>query len=239
MEALTVALEGEVGSGAFGINTTSSDTDLMRVEVESLDTLLGVGENREDTRRERPRAEGEATQTGDTETTVYPLRKFMRLVTAGNPNVYPLLWTPNLTSPDVFVMRGLRDSLVSMKTVYAHCGFAGSVISDAERGKHNANRTHLVEEFGWDVKAGSHSLRCAYSITHLVFDGVYPMPMLEQEREHVLAVRRGEVPKDEVFAEVKELLFTLNHLPEGTLPAKADPAPINAWMRSVYLREGV
>ena len=66
------------------------------------------------------------------------------------------------------------------------------------------NRPELIERYGWDVKYGSHALRLAYQGHEIASEGTLSLPMREPQRERVLAVKRGEVPRDEVSAEIAE-----------------------------------
>jgi len=94
------------------------------------------------------------------------------------------------------------------------------------------NRPELIEAYGWDVKYGSHALRLAHQGFEIANTGNLTLPMPDRERERVLAVKRGEVDRDEVSAEISRLeLQVRSLLDEGgsPLPPTADLDRISAW----------
>jgi hypothetical protein len=94
------------------------------------------------------------------------------------------------------------------------------------------NRPELIEAYGWDVKYGSHALRLAHQGFEIASTGNLTLPMPDRERERVLAVKRGEVDRHEVSAEISRLeLQVRSLLDEGgsPLPPTADLDRISAW----------
>jgi hypothetical protein len=101
------------------------------------------------------------------------------------------------------------------------------------------NRPELVERFGWDVKYGSHALRLAYQGREIARTGALTLPMPAEERAHTLAVKRGEVPRDEVSAAIGALETEVRTLlDEGRtpLPEAVDVAAVTAWAVSAQRR---
>jgi hypothetical protein len=90
-------------------------------------------------------------------------------------------------------------------------------------GKRNRvpNRPELIERYGWDVKYGSHALRLAFQGREIAREGTLTLPMQADERERVLAVKRGEVPRDEV----SEQIFDLENDVRGILDRNESPLP--------------
>lgn len=94
------------------------------------------------------------------------------------------------------------------------------------------NRPELIARFGWDVKYGSHALRLAYQGFEIASTGTLSLPLPDRERERVLAVKRGEIPRDEVSAEIGRLETDVRALLDGgrtPLPEAADLDRITAW----------
>jgi hypothetical protein len=71
-------------------------------------------------------------------------------------------------------------------------------------GKRNRvpNRPELIEKYGWDVKYGSHALRLAHQGYELATQGTLTLPLKDETRERVLAVKRGEIERDDVSSEI-------------------------------------
>lgn len=84
-DTVQTSLIGEVGSTAHGLNTPESDRDLMGLFFETPEQLLGIAPAAESF-RDRPRGEGEKTQTGDVEYSFHPIRKYASLAAQREPD---------------------------------------------------------------------------------------------------------------------------------------------------------
>ncbi len=122
--------------------------------------------------------------------------------------------------------------------------FLGYMHSQHERmlgqSKRNVpNRPVLIEQFGWDVKYGSHALRLAYQGHEIASSGSLSLPLPDEQRQRVLAVKRGEIARDEVSAEIASLeaqVRTLLDQGRTPLPAAADFDRITTWAISAQRR---
>lgn len=238
-----VALGGEilrsvVGSGVHGIAIEGTDDhDEMGVYIEPPSAVLGVTRRREDyVWRTQP--EGVRSGHGDTDLILYSLRKFLRLAVKGNPTVLLPLYAPPgslvVLTPLGEELRALRGAFLSRQAVERFLGYMASqherMLGLSRRAV--PNRPELVERYGWDVKYGSHALRLAHQGLELAETGALTLPMPDEHRERVLAVKRGEVPRDEVSREIAGLEARVRRLlDEGRtpLPERADVAAIDAW----------
>lgn len=239
----SVALDGEilrsvVGSGVHGIAIEGTDDhDEMGVYIEPPSYVLGVEKHRADyVWRTQP--EGARSGPGDTDLVVYSLRKYLRLALKGNPTVMLPLYAPER---DLVVvtqlgreLRDLRSALLSQEAVER---FLGYMRSQHERmlgqSKRNVpNRPELIAKYGWDVKYGSHALRLAYQGREIAHTGSLTLPLPDAERERVLAVKRGEVPRAEVSAEIGLIEAEVRDLLDRgrtAVPETADHDRVSAW----------
>ncbi len=238
-------LRSVVGSGVHGIAIAGTDDhDEMGVYIEPPEYLLGVERHREDyIWRSQP--EGVRSQHGDTDLVLYSLQKYLRLAIKGNPTVMLPLFAPEeslvITTPLGEELRALRASFLSQQAVER---FLGYMHSQHERmlgqSKRNVpNRPELIDRYGWDVKYGSHALRLAHQGFEIASTGHLTLPMPTTERERVLAVKRGEVPRDEVSAEISSLEAEVRELlatGRTPLPETADFSVITAWAVSAQRR---
>jgi uncharacterized protein len=104
-----------------------------------------------------------------------------------------------------------------------------------ERGQRRVNRPELVDAHGYDTKYAMHVLRLGYQGRELLETGRISLPMREREREHVFAVRRGQVAFDEVLTEIGELERELEDLIETSpLPPDPDDAAVDAFLVRAY-----
>jgi predicted nucleotidyltransferase len=238
-------LRSVVGSGVHGIAIPGTDDhDEMGVYVEPPEQVLGIERVREDyVWRTRP--EGVRSGHGDTDLILYSLRKYLRLAVQGNPTVLLPLFAPTadllVLTPLGEELRAMRSAFLSRETVER---FLGYMVSQHERmlgqsRRDVPNRPELVERFGWDVKYGSHALRLAYQGREIARTGALTLPMPAEERAHTLAVKRGEVPRDEVSAAIGALETEVRTLlDEGRtpLPEAVDVAAVTAWAVSAQRR---
>lgn len=231
-------LRSVVGSGVHGIAIEGTDDhDEMGVYIEPPEWILGVERHREDYIW-RTQPEGVRSGHGDTDLVLYSLRKYLRLAIKGNPTVMLPLFAPEeslvVVTPLGEELRELRSAFMSRLAVER---FLGYMRSQHERmlgqSKRNVpNRPELIERYGWDVKYGSHALRLAYQGFEIASTGVLSLPLPERERERVLAVKRGEVDRDEVSSEIARLEDAVRMLLDedrSPLPKAADLDRISAW----------
>lgn len=231
-------LRSVVGSGVHGIAIEGTDDhDEMGVYIEPPEWILGVERQREDYIW-RTQPEGVRSGHGDTDLVLYSLRKYLRLAIKGNPTVMLPLFAPEeslvVVTPLGEELRGMRTAFMSRLAVER---FLGYMHSQHERmlgqSKRNVpNRPELIEKHGWDVKYGSHALRLAFQGFEIASTGSLSLPLPDSERSRVLAVKRGEVDRDEVSAEITKLEHAVRAVLEenrSPLPDTADLDQISAW----------
>lgn len=231
-------LRSVVGSGVHGIAIEGTDDhDEMGVYIEPPEWVLGVQRHREDYIW-RTQPEGVRSGPGDTDLVLYSLRKYLRLAIKGNPTVMLPVFAPEeplvVVTPLGQELRDLRPAFLSRLAVERFLGYMRSqherMLGQSKR--HVPNRPELIEKYGWDVKYGSHALRLAHQGFEIASTGNLSLPMPERERERVLAVKRGEVARDEVSAEITRLEAAVRSLLEEDrtpLPPTADLDRINDW----------
>jgi uncharacterized protein len=228
-----------VGSGVHGIAIAGTDdSDEMGIFIEPPEHVYGLAPSL-DHHIWRTQPEGARSGPGDTDLVVYSLRKFLRLVIKGHPTMLLPLFAPE---SDVLVGSALGDDLRAMRELFlsqdAVHRFLGYMHAQHERmlggGKRNRvpNRPELIERYGWDVKYGSHALRLALQGWEVASVGTLTLPMDEQDREMVLAVKRGEVKLEVVSSEVGMLEKATRMLLEDgktPLPEVAPVERISKW----------
>lgn len=170
-----------VGSRAFGLDHEASDTDRRGIYLPPAErhwSLYGVPEQ----------LENEATQEA-----YWELQKFLVMALKANPNVLECLW-----SPLVETQTPLAEELLAMREVFlsqlVYQTFNGYVMSQFK--KLNTDlRLHGAPKW----KHVMHLLRLLHSGITVLSAGYVPV-RVEQQREQLLAIRRGEVAWSEVEA---------------------------------------
>jgi predicted nucleotidyltransferase len=229
-----------VGSTVHGLsNPGTDDRDEMGVCVEPREYVLGLRSFEHWVSRTQP--EGVPSGPGDLDLTIYGLRKYCRLALKGSPTVLLLLFIDDehvlQRTPLGSELQALAPVFISKRTGRAFLGYL-----DAQRrgllGDRHATRTReLADEHGYDTKYAMHALRIAHQGHELLSTGRITLPIPQPAREHLMEVRRGDLP----LAEVLERLHTQTALLEravleNELPDKPDRDTIDGFLSDAYQR---
>ncbi len=236
MVNVTPIIVGEIGSYAHGLNTIDSDHDYIGVYVDRPEALIGL-QGSKGAVRDRDKPEGVKSEAGDSETTFYGLRKYVSLACEGNPTVMTLLFTPNLTVPDIYGLQAARELFMSKRLVARHIGYADNMTKRligelAPR----TNRPELIEKFGYDTKAAFHALRLLMQGVEMLAVRGMTMPMWSKQRQYLLDVRAGRVSEDQVLLEIqhwKYLIQSAGYVSD--LPEHPDMDAVNAWLVDTHM----
>lgn len=261
MYAEEIAIKNEilrtvVGSTVHGLALPDQDDrDEMGVCIEPPQYLLGLADVKHPLNPGpmqgfsqfvfRTQPEGERSGPGDLDLTVYSLRKYVRLVVAGNPTVLLPLFAQEL---DVITSTDLGQDLreVGPQLLSRQCGdrFLGYLRQQRERVMGDRGqarlpkRPELVEKYGYDTKYAGHMLRLGYQGEELLQTGRLMLPMTETVRNWILSVRRGEVSFEEVMTVVSTLERGLERLisDSSLLPKEPDLDLANDFLVHAYQR---
>lgn len=234
-----------VGSGVHGIAIEGTDDhDEMGVFVETAERALGLGKvDGHYVARTVP--EGHRSNHGDTDLTLYGLRKYLGLVATGNPTALLPLFAP---TRDVLVCTPLGEELrhfgPSLLSQQAGRRFLGYLHAQRKRllgedHRHVPARPELVARYGYDVKYASHALRLGMQGVEVARDGRLTLPLPEADRQLVLAVKRGEYPLQtalDLIDSRAELLQAVLESGRSPLPAHPDLNAANRWLADAHMR---
>lgn len=227
-----------VGSTVHGLNVPGQDDhDEMGVCIEPPEYVIGLKTFEQYVSRSKP--EGVRSEFGDTDRTIYSLRKWCRLALNGNPTILLLLFADSIIEPDeiAFVLRTNKHWFASRE---AGKRFLGYLISQkqrllGERGNMRVKRSELVSEYGYDTKYAMQMLRLGYQGIEYLTTGRITLPMPREERLYCYSVRTGEVELDEILAKTGELEQELRHLIDySPLPKYPDYDAVNSFLVSAY-----
>lgn len=232
-------LRSVVGSGVHGIAIEGTDDhDELGVYVDRPDNVVGLQQLRQDYIW-RTQPEGVRSGPGDVDLVLYSLHKYLRLALKGNPTVLLPLFAPAeslvIVTPLGEELRALRGSLLSRLAVQRFLGYMHAQHERMlGRGRRSSvpNRPELIARYGWDVKYGSHALRLAMQGQEILRGGMLTLPMPPAQRARVLSVKRGEVPRDEVSAQITAIEQDIRRgLDDGDspLPERPDVARVSDW----------
>jgi predicted nucleotidyltransferase len=227
-------LRTQVGSGLHGVTIAGTDDrDEMGVCIEPPDCVIGL--NTFDQYIFRTQPEGRRSGAGDLDLIIYSLRKFATLAAAGNPTILMPLFAPEseivVVSEIGRELRGKREMFLSRQAGERFLGYLRSQRGKMVGGSGHTNRPELIAKYGFDSKHAYHSLRLAIQGSELMDTGSITLPMTDEHRAHLLAVRTGGFSKDDVVAQLDEREAALVRATEGSrLPEHADRDAINAWL---------
>ena len=190
-----------VGSRSYGLDDAGSDVDRRGVYVPPADmqwSLYGVPEQLENP---------------DAEECYWEIRKFLILALKANPNILECLYTP-LVETATPLARELLDlrSIFLSRLVYQT--YNGYVMSQFKKLEQDLRARGAIK---W--KHAMHLVRLLLSGVTVLKEGYVPVRVGEH-RERLLAIRRGEVPWEEINAWRLSLhrefdaAFATTHLPE-------------------------
>ncbi len=167
-----------VGSTAFGLNQQGSDIDRRGFYLPPADlhwSLAGLPEQLEN----------------DNEEVYWELEKFIRLALKANPNVLECLY-----SPLVETCTPLAQELIAMRHIF---------LSQTVHRTYNAYVLSQFKKLEQDLRAHGnirwkhvmHLIRLQLSGIQVLREGFVPL-RVDAHRDRLLAIRRGEVPWDQV-----------------------------------------
>lgn len=170
-----VILKCVIGSQAYGLATEESDVDRRGVYLPTADmqwSLYGVPDQ----------IEREESQEA-----YWELQKFLGLALKANPNVLECLYTPlvELATPVAEELLKMRASFLSRLVYQTYNGYVMSQFKKMQADLRNQG------EVKW--KHVMHLIRLLISGIHTLREGHVPV-RVEEHRDELLAIRRGEVP---------------------------------------------
>lgn len=207
-----VILKVVIGSRAYGLETEESDTDYRGVYLPPAElhwSLFGVPEH----------LENDATQE-----CYWELQKFVTLALKANPNVFECLYSPLIehATPLGRELLAMRECFVSR---VAYQTFNGYVLSQFKKLQVDLRNHGAVK---W--KHVMHLLRLLLSGICVLRNGYVPV-RVEEHRDHLLAIKRGEIAWGEVEAWRKNLHRDFDAaLSETTLPERPDYQRADAFL---------
>jgi len=201
-----------VGSRAFGLDTEESDTDRRGIYLPPAElhwSLYGVPEQLEN---------------DETEEAYWELQKFLVMALKGNPNILECLYTPlvEYASPLAQELLDMRDAFLSRLVYQTYNGYVMSQFKRMQADLRNQGRVK--------PKHVMHLIRLLLSGIHVLREGFVPVDV-GQHRERLFAIKKEEMPWDDIEAWRKELHKEFDRaLEETNLPERPDYERANEFL---------
>jgi predicted nucleotidyltransferase len=155
-------------------------------------------------------------ENDDTQEAYWEVQKFLVLALKANPNVLECLYTPMVEKATPLAERllALRSIFLSRMVYQTYNGYVLSQFKKMQADLRNQGQVK------W--KHVMHLIRLLLSGIQIMREGFVPV-RVEEHREKLLAIRRGEVPWEEVEDWRKRLHYQFNAASEATtLPERPD-----------------
>lgn len=201
-----------IGSQAYGLADSESDVDRRGIYLPAADqhwSLHGVPEQ----------LENDATQEA-----YWELQKFLVLALKANPNILECLYSPlvETATPLAKELLAMRETFLS-RIVYQT--FNGYVLSQFKKMQADLRNQGKVK---W--KHVMHLIRLLLSGIHVLQHGFVPV-RVDEHREQLLAIKRGELPWEETEKWRLALHAELDRAFAATkLPERPDYEKANAFL---------
>ena len=231
-------LRAVVGSTLHGLsNPGTDDRDEMGVCIEPPEYVVGLRPFEHWVFRTQD--EGVPSGPGDLDLTIYGLRKYCRLAMKGSPTVLLLLFVDDdhvmVRTPLGTELQELAPAFVSKRAGRAFLGYLDAQKRGLLGDRHATRTRELSSEHGYDTKYAMHALRIAHQGVELIRERRISLPVPEPAREHLMAVRRGELPIEDVLAAISEKTSELEQaLVRSTLPDEPDHDAVDAFLIRAY-----
>jgi uncharacterized protein len=200
-----------IGSRAYGLDDDHSDTDRRGIYLPTAEmhwSLYGVPEQLED----------DAAQEA-----YWELQKFIVLALKANPNVLECLYSPLVehATPLALELLEMRDAFLSKLVFQTYSGYVASQFKKMQTDIRNQGRVK------W--KHVMHLIRLLMAGIDCLRSGTLTIEVAAQQRDHLLAIKRGEVTFGEADAWRKQLQIEFEATFQQTrLPDRPDYARANS-----------
>lgn len=213
----------------------TDDLDIYGVYIEPPELVLGL----ESLPHFVWSTAGNARRNGphDVDVTLYSLKKWAGLACKGNPTALHFLFAQGVLNEPIWSnIVANREAFLARTHIKPFLGFAGDQLKRMTgrkgRGK-KGQRPELEKNFGYDVKAGMHTLRLLHECRELLSDGTITLP--RPERDFLIRARTGKYSLEKILALAEELFSKCEDAAKASfLPEKVDRAAVSRLLADSY-----
>lgn len=220
-DAIIVAYRGSIAHGTYVHSddpNSIDDKDLMAVCIPSEDHYLGLSQWGNKGTKE--------IFKGEWDVVGYEVRKFLTLLSKGNPNVISMLYLNDehviTSSPEWELIKANRDIFISKQIYHSFTGYAYSQLHKMThlqfKGYMGDKRKRLVEKHGYDTKNAAHLIRLLRMCLEFFETGKFNV--FREDAKELIDIKSGFWTLDKVKIEADKLFvvtkaaFERSKLPE-------------------------
>lgn len=237
LHANAVHYETYAGSRSYGVENENSDYDVVGFAIPPLEIVFphmaGKVYGYSDFPEVKPFIAQHITDNGkEYDFTIYSIVQFFALLKKCNPNMVANIFTPqncviHITRVGQMV-RENRKLFIHKGVFHRMKAYAFSQLHkmDSKTPEEGSKRAKLREEHGFDSKFAYNLVRLCGECEQLLLTGEVD---LQRDKEHLKAIRRGDVSEEEIRKWAAEKEPYLERLYQNSkLPEEADEEKIRA-----------
>lgn len=219
--SILTAYRGSIAHGTYRPSTDPNsidDKDIICIVIPPIEYYFGLQEFGSRGTKEIKYKEWDIV--------VYEIRKLVRMLEQGNPNVLSLLWTDKKhflkTTKHSDFLISMRDHFVGKHIYKSFCGYAKSQMKKMTHTKFQGymgeKRKQLVEKHGHDTKNGAHLIRLLRMCKEFLTNG--KLFVERADAKELLDIKDGKWSLEKVVKEAERLhaivfkLYSNSNLPE-------------------------
>lgn len=214
-----------MGSIAYGVSNDSSDVDVYGFCIPPKDVVFphlagvipGFGKQSKKFDQYQQHHVKDPGSSKEYDLSIYNIVRYFQLCMENNPNMIDSLFTPRRC---VLHTTAVGEMVRSKRRMFLHkgCwpkykGYAYSQLNKMQGQKREGKRKELFDKFGFDVKFAYHVVRLLYEAEMIMAECDLD---LERHREHLKAIRRGDISEEDIRAWASEKESTLERLYESS-----------------------
>lgn len=227
-----VCFETMMGSIAYGCNTDESDIDVYGFCLPPKEIIFphlageieGFGRQKQRFEQWQEHHIADVDKKIEYDFSIYSIVKYVSLCMENNPNIIDSLFTPDFCVLHITevgcMIRRARNAFLHKGAWHKFKGYAYSQLHKMDTKEPIGGRVAIREKYGYDVKFAYHVVRLLDEVEQIM-EG-YTLD-LQRSREHLKAIRRGDVSLEDIkkwFSEKEIGLEKLYH--ESKLPHSPD-----------------
>lgn len=202
-----IQYETMMGSVAYGVSTDYSDIDIYGFCIPPKHIIFphvegyiqGFGKKPEAFDQYQEHHIKDVDSEKEYDFSIYNIVRYFQLLMENNPNIIDSIYTPLFCVQHSTrignMVRENRDLFLHKGSWYKFKGYAYSQLHKLKNKNPEGKRKNVVEKFGYDVKFGYHIVRLLYEAEMIMEEGTID---LQKHKEHLKAIRRGDVSEDEL-----------------------------------------
>lgn len=176
-----------VGSKLYGLDTPQSDTDYKGFGMPDLDKIIGL---------KRQETDVSKNLSENSEEALYSVNKYLHVLMKGNPTVFEIAFADDrfhqiLTTTGEDILYFVRTNMVTKHLFKPYSAYFKAQQSDVVRLRTQGNRLDIIKQYGYDVKAASHTARIGYQCIELMETGDLNPTLQGKQREVCYDIKLG------------------------------------------------